>query len=158
MSAATIIEGEDALSNDPGNKGSNFFRCGAIRFPHIEMFSFLRRKCINLQKGSLRKKMYLNSTFKGCIFVLKHLDQSQELQIHNFTRSAHTTSMLLRLRRDFVIRKLDRKKGINIYAALRNLMFKPIRTMVETKLKLAPSCIPTCSLRFGPFLLIWTIS
>ena len=24
--------------------------------------------------------MYLNSTFKGCIFVLKHLDQSQELQ------------------------------------------------------------------------------
>ena len=40
MSAATIIEGEDALSNDPGNKGSNLFRCGAIRFPHIEMFSF----------------------------------------------------------------------------------------------------------------------
>ena len=25
--------------------------------------------------------MYLNSTFKGCIFVLKHFDQSQEL--HN---------------------------------------------------------------------------
>ena len=68
------------LSNDPGKKGSNFFRCGAIRFPHIEMFSFLRRECINLQKGCLRKKMYLNSTFKGCIFVLKHFDQSQELQ------------------------------------------------------------------------------
>ena len=76
--------------------------------------------------------------------MLKHLDQSQELQIHNFTRSAHATSMLLRLRRDFVIRKLDRKKGINIHAALRNLMFKPIRTMVETKVKLAPFCIPTC--------------
>ena len=24
--------------------------------------------------------------------------------------------------------------------------------------KLAPFCIPTCSLRFGPFLLIWTIT
>ena len=68
------------LSNDPGKKGSNFFCCGAIRFPHIEMFSFLRRECINLQKGCLRKKMYVNSTFEGCIFVLKHFDQSQELQ------------------------------------------------------------------------------
>ena len=68
------------LSNDPGKKGSNFFCCGAIRFPHIEMFSFLRRECINLQKGCLRKKMCLNSTFIGCIFVLKHFDQSQELQ------------------------------------------------------------------------------
>ena len=44
------------------------------------MFSFLRRESINLHKGCLRKKMYLNSTFKGCIFVLKHFDQSQELQ------------------------------------------------------------------------------
>ena len=68
------------LSNDPGKKGSNFFCCGAIRFPHIEMFSFLRGECINLQKGCLRKKMYLNSTFKGCIFVVKHFVQSQELQ------------------------------------------------------------------------------
>ena len=40
------------LSNDPGKKGSNFFCCGAIRFSHIELFSFLRRECINLQKGS----------------------------------------------------------------------------------------------------------
>ena len=58
---------ENLLSNDPGKKGSNWFCCGAICFAHIEMFSFLRRECINLQKGSLRKKMYLNSTFKGCI-------------------------------------------------------------------------------------------
>ena len=50
-----------SLSNDPGKKGSNFFYCGAIRFPQIEMFSFLRRECINLQKRSLRKKMYLSS-------------------------------------------------------------------------------------------------
>ena len=71
----------EVLSNDPGKmKGSNFFCCGAIRFRHIEMSSFLRRECINLQKGCLRKKMYLNSTFKGCIFVLKDFDQSQELQ------------------------------------------------------------------------------
>ena len=31
----------------------------------------------------------------------------------------YTMSVLLRLERDFVIRKLDRKKGINIHAALR---------------------------------------
>ena len=68
------------LSDDPGKKGSNLFCYSAIRFPHIEMFSFLRREWINLQKGSSQKKMYLNSTFKGCIFVLKHFDQSQELQ------------------------------------------------------------------------------
>ena len=30
--------------------------------------------------------------------------------------------------------------------------------MVETIVKLAPFCIPTRSLRFGPFLLIWTIT
>ena len=29
------------------------------------MFSFLRRECINLPKGSLQNKMYLNFTFKG---------------------------------------------------------------------------------------------
>ena len=29
-------------------------------------------------------------------------------------------------------------------------MFKPIRTIVETIVKLATFCIPTCSLRFGP--------
>ena len=56
------------------------FCCGRIRFAHIEMFSFLSRECINLQKGSLRKKMYLNSTFKGCMFVLRHFDESQEFQ------------------------------------------------------------------------------
>ena len=28
------------LSNDPGKKESNFYCCGAIRFPHIEMFSW----------------------------------------------------------------------------------------------------------------------
>ena len=48
--------------------------CGAIRFPHIEMFS----ECINLQKGSLRKEIYLKSTYKGCFLcVLKDFDQSK---------------------------------------------------------------------------------
>ena len=89
-----------SLSNDPSKKGSNLFCCGAIRFPHIEMFSFLRKECINLQKGSLRK---------SC--------KQWPRNFHNFTRSARTISMLLRLRRDFVIRKLDRKKGI-IYMLL----------------------------------------
>ena len=71
---------ETQLSNDPGKKGSNFFCCDAIRFPYIKMFSFLRREYINLQKDCLRKKMYLNSTFKESIFLSKHFDQSQELQ------------------------------------------------------------------------------
>ena len=122
LSQATALR--DVLSNDPGKNGSNFFCCGAIRFPHIEMFSFLRRECINLQKGSLRKKMNLNSTFKECIFVLKHFGQSQELQtiakkcLQFYMIRTYTISVLLRLRRDFVIRKLNRKKGINIHAAL----------------------------------------
>ena len=59
---------ETQLSNDPGKKGSSFFCCDAIRFPYIKMFSFLRRECINLQNNCRRKKMYLNSTFKGSIF------------------------------------------------------------------------------------------
>ena len=89
---------ETQLSNDPGKKGSNFFCCDAIRFPYIKMFSCLRRECINLQKDCLRKKMYLNSTFKGSIFLSKHFDQSQELQTmakkcSQFTWSAHTISV-----------------------------------------------------------------
>ena len=93
-----------------------------LRLSQKYFFKLWSRECINLQKGSLRKKMYLNSTFKGCIFVLKHFDPSQECKqwqrnVHNFTRSAHTISMLLRLRRDFFIRKLDRKKGL-IYMLL----------------------------------------
>ena len=34
--------------------------------------------------------------------------------------------------RDFVMRQLLRKQGINIHAAWENLMFKPIRSVVET--------------------------
>ena len=49
-------------------------------FPHIGMFSFLQRECINLQEGRLRNKMHLHSTLKGCFFVLKDFDQSQELK------------------------------------------------------------------------------
>ena len=86
------------VSNDPGKKGSNLICCGAIRFPHIEMFSILRRECINPQKGSLRKKIYLNSTFKGCIFALKHFDQSQELQTN--IRNAPMQGVYLRIKGD----------------------------------------------------------
>ena len=32
---------------------------------------------------------------------------------------------------------------------LQNVMFKPIRTIVETRVKLATFCILTCSLHFG---------
>lgn len=38
-----------------------------------EYFHFLHRKCINLQKGSLRNKMYFDSILKG-VFVF-NLDQ-----------------------------------------------------------------------------------
>ena len=49
-------------------------------FPHIGMFSFLHRESINLHEGRLRIKMHLHSTSKGCFFVLKDFDQSQELK------------------------------------------------------------------------------
>ena len=48
-------------------------------FPHIGMFSFLHRECLNLHEGGLRSKMHLHSILKGCFFVLKDFDQSQEL-------------------------------------------------------------------------------
>ena len=44
------------------------------------MFSYLHRECINLPKGHLDDKMHLNSILKGCFFLLKDFDQSQELQ------------------------------------------------------------------------------
>ena len=49
-------------------------------FPHIGMFSFLHRECINLHDGRLRNKMHLHSTLKGCFFVLKGFDQSLQLK------------------------------------------------------------------------------
>ena len=49
-------------------------------FPHIEMLLFLHRECINLHEGRLRNKIHLHSTLKGCFFVLKDFDQSQELK------------------------------------------------------------------------------
>ena len=49
-------------------------------FPHIGMFSFLYRECINLHEGRLRNKIHLHSTLKGRFFVLKDFDQSEELK------------------------------------------------------------------------------
>ena len=49
-------------------------------FPHIGMFSFLHRECINLHEGRLRNKMHLHSTLKGFFFVLKDFDQSQRVE------------------------------------------------------------------------------
>ena len=49
-------------------------------FPHIGMFSFLHRECINLHEGRLRNKLHLHSSLKGCFLVLKDFDQSQELK------------------------------------------------------------------------------
>ena len=64
--------------------------------------------------------------------------------------------MLLRFRGDFVVRKLVRKQGIDrtcCFAKIsKNLMFKPISSVVETIVKMAPFCIPTCSFRLVLFL------
>ena len=79
------------------------------------MFSFSHRECVKLQKDSLQNRMYLNSIFKGFLFVLKYFNQSSELT----TIATQRISVLLRLRKDFVIRKLVRKQGINIHTALR---------------------------------------
>ena len=49
-------------------------------FPHIGMFSFLPRECINLHEGCSPNKMHLHSTLKGCFLGLKDFDQSQELK------------------------------------------------------------------------------
>ena len=80
-------------------------------FPHIGMFSFLHRECINLHEGRLRSKMHLHPTLKGCLFVLKDFDQSQELKTIakkslQFTCSPHRISLLFKLRPDFVIWKM----------------------------------------------------
>ena len=40
-------------------------------FPHIGVFSFLHRECINLHEGRLRNKMHLHSTLNGCFFCVK---------------------------------------------------------------------------------------
>ena len=75
-SALLVLQLIELLSNDPGKKESIFFCYAAIRFPRIRMFSFLHRECMNLQKSSSQKKMYLNFILKGCFFVLKDFDQS----------------------------------------------------------------------------------
>ena len=49
-------------------------------FPHIGMFLFSHGECRKLQEGRLRNKMHLHSIFKGCFYVLKDFDQSQELK------------------------------------------------------------------------------
>ena len=39
-------------------------------FPHIGMFSFLHRECINLHEGHLRNKMHLHSTWSLPLLLL----------------------------------------------------------------------------------------
>ena len=108
-------------------------------------------------KCSLRNKLYSNSILKGvCFFLCLKISTNDNLKLqtkaeksrYNFTCSSHRISVLLRRRRDFVTRKLVRKQTINIHTALRRFRkifcFKPIRTLVETIVKLAPFCIPTC--------------
>ena len=68
------------LSNDPGEVDSNFFCYAAtVLSPHRNVLIFTQRMH-NLREGRLRNKMHLHSTLKGCFFVLKDFDQSQELK------------------------------------------------------------------------------
>ena len=68
------------LSNDPGKVDSNFFcYAAAVLSPHRNVLIFIQR----MHKptwGSLRNKMHLLSTLKGYFFVLKDIDQSQQLK------------------------------------------------------------------------------
>ena len=80
-------------------------------FPHVGKFSFLHRECINQLEGRLRNKMHLHSTLKGCFFVLKDFDQSQELKTIvkkslQFYMFPHRISLLFIHRPDFVIWKM----------------------------------------------------
>ena len=69
-----------ALSNDPGKVVAISFVMRQRCVLHIGMFPFLHRECIILHEGRLRNKIHLHSTLKGCFFVLKDFDQSQELK------------------------------------------------------------------------------
>ena len=59
-----------SLGNDPGKVDSNFFCYAATVLPHIGMFSFLHRECINLHEGRLRNKMHLHSTLTRAFICL----------------------------------------------------------------------------------------
>ena len=68
------------LSNDPGKVDSNFF-CYAttVLSQHRNVLIFEQR--IHKPAWRLpRNKMHLHSTLKGCFFVLKDFNQSQELK------------------------------------------------------------------------------
>ena len=96
-----------SLSNDPGKVDSNFFCYAAtVLSPHRNALIFTH----NMHKPTLRpftQKMHLHSTLKGCIFVLKDFDQSQELK----TKAKKRISLLFKLRPDFVIWKMVGKQG-----------------------------------------------
>ena len=90
------------------------------------MFSFLHREYVDLEKGSLRnknkKKHVLKMEFKYMFFVCVKGFQpiirvENNSQVYNFTHSSHRISVLLRLRRDFVIRNWLENKGL-IYMLL----------------------------------------
>ena len=69
-------------------------------------------------------------------------------------------SVLLRLRRNFVMGKLVRKQGIQKHAALRRVHrtfdVLTLRSVVETIIKLSPFWHSDVFIAFGSFLLIWT--
>ena len=94
------------LSSDLGKVDSNFFRYVAMVLSPHRNVSFLHRECINLHEGCLCNKMHLHSTLKGCFFVLKVFDQSQELKTIAKKSSPHRISLLFKLRPDFVIWKM----------------------------------------------------
>ena len=68
------------LSNDPGKVDTDFFCYTAtVLSPRRNVLVFTQRMHKPIE-GRLRDKMDLHSIFKGCFYVLKDLDQSQELK------------------------------------------------------------------------------
>ena len=117
-------------------------------------------------KGSLWNKMYLNFIFKGCFFCVKRFRPI--IRVENNCKEKFTIlylphmGFLCYLDPDKILLSgiwLENKGLINMLLCkdIVKVMFKPIRNVVETIVKLAPFCIPTCSLClalsfFGPLL------
>ena len=110
------------LSNDPDKNCSIFYCFAAIRFPHVETVAFSDEEFINRWKAGLWNKMYLNSILKGSFLCVKTFQPittavNRQLKLPTFQCSPHRITVVFRLRRDFVERKIVAQWKINKYTA-----------------------------------------
>ena len=155
------------LSNDPGEVDSNFFCYAAtVLSPHRNVL-ILHRECINLHEGRLRNKMHLHSTLKGCFFVLKDFDQSQELK----TIAKKSLQFYMFPRQDFFViqteqvllygRWLESKDEyiyVLLYEVLLTFAVQANQNQVQTIEKLAPFLHSNMFVAVVDIVLIWTVS